>query len=171
LDNWEPKPIIQDNNLLACSKAHFDKVIDSLRGVAGIDFNQGLDARLLTDSHAQRLAELDLSFVRLAWDHTPNEGVVMQAIEMVRRAGIPKGKVRVYILIGYDDTPSDALYRLSELKDMRISTNVQRYQPLDALEKNTYIAPGWTGRELQRYSRYWNRQAWLSGVPFEEYVG
>ena len=28
LTDWEPKPIICDNNLLACSRRHFDLVID-----------------------------------------------------------------------------------------------------------------------------------------------
>jgi len=47
LKDWKVKPIICDNNLLACSDAHFDKVIDRLLAnkITGIDFNQGLDAR------------------------------------------------------------------------------------------------------------------------------
>ena len=44
-------------------------MIDKLKPLSGIDFNQGLDARLLTEYHAERLAELDLKMVRLAWDH------------------------------------------------------------------------------------------------------
>jgi len=171
LESWEPKPIVCDNNLLATSPKHFDKVINSLRGVQEIDFNQGLDARLLTNYHATRLAELDLAFVRLAWDQSAFEPIVMRAIEMIRGAGIPKNKIRVYVLIGYNDAPGDALYRLEKLKDMRISANVQRYQPLDTLVKNSCVHPNWTERELQRFSRYWNRQAWLSGVPFNEYIG
>src|SRR5512137_336971 len=60
LDDWDVKPIICDNNLLATSDQHFDKVIDRLleHRLKGIDFNQGLDARILTDHHAQRFAEL-----------------------------------------------------------------------------------------------------------------
>lgn len=171
LKGWESKPIICDNNLLACSTKHFDRVMDSLGGIKGVDFNQGLDARLLTDHHARGLAELDLAFVRLAWDQMAFEPIVMRAIETIRGVGIPKNKIRVYVLIGYNDAPDDALCRLEKLKDMRISANVQRYQPLDALVKNSYVHPSWTERELRRYSRYWNRQAWLSGVPFEEYEG
>ncbi|MBU2249138.1 MAG: hypothetical protein KKD77_20495, partial [Gammaproteobacteria bacterium] len=60
LENWDPKPIICDNNLLACSKAHFDRVIDRLKPIRGVDFNQGLDARLLTVHHVGRLKELAL---------------------------------------------------------------------------------------------------------------
>jgi hypothetical protein len=49
-EKWTPKKMICDNNLLAASKGHFDHVIDRLKeaNITGIDFNGGLDARLLT---------------------------------------------------------------------------------------------------------------------------
>jgi hypothetical protein len=56
LDDWPARPIVCDNNLLACSRAHFDRVVDRLKPLAGVDFNQGLDARLLTAYHAERPA-------------------------------------------------------------------------------------------------------------------
>lgn len=58
LDDWEDKPILIDNNLLASSRKHFDRVIDRLIKWGWADFNQGLDARLLTDYHAKRIAEI-----------------------------------------------------------------------------------------------------------------
>ena len=61
LDDWPTRPIVCDNNLLACSKKHFDSVIDRLKPLSGIDFNQGLDARLLTDYHADRKVFLGTS--------------------------------------------------------------------------------------------------------------
>ena len=171
MGSWEPKPIVCDNNLLACSRTHVNKVLDSLKGVEGVDFNQGLDARLLTKYHADRLAELDLKHVRLAWDHTGLESQVMSAIQILKNAGIPHSKMRIYVLFGFRDTPEDARYRFEILQKMRIWPAAQRYQPLDALVKNDYVneAAGWTEHELKRFSRYWNRQHWLAGVPFDEY--
>jgi len=171
LDTWESKPIICDNNLLACSRKHFDKVIDSVKGLREIDFNQGLDARLLTDYHANRLAELDLVILRLAWDHSALEALVTRALETLIGAGIPRNKVRIYVLMGYDDTPEDALYRFETLKAWGIWPNPQRYNPLDALKRDSYVAPSWTDRELRRMMRYWGRQAWLGGISYEEYIG
>ena len=43
LDDWPIRPIICDNNLLACSRVHFDDVIDKLKPLSWCDFNQGLD--------------------------------------------------------------------------------------------------------------------------------
>ena len=48
LDEWPVKPIVCDNNILAASRKHFDNVIDKLKSLKEVDFNQGLDARLLT---------------------------------------------------------------------------------------------------------------------------
>ncbi len=171
LADWTPKPIVCDNNLLAFSREHFDRVINGLKPLKGIDFNQGLDARLLTDYHAERLAELRMSVVRLAWDSVSDESHVMDAVGRLRTAGFFPRKIGVYVLIGFSDTPDDALYRLETLKRLGIRPNVMRYQPLTALRKNDYVAPGWTERELRRYSRYWNRLRWFEHIPFGEYQG
>lgn len=170
LDTWEPLPIICDNNLLGCSRRHFDKVIDSVKGLPNVDFNQGLDARFLTDYHASRLAELDC-MVRLAWDHVGLEPQVMTAIERLRCAKIPKHRIRVYVLIGFDDTPDDARYRLETLEAMGLMPNPMRFNPLDALQRDQYVGPAWTDRELSRYLRYWSNKRWFGSIPFDEFNG
>jgi hypothetical protein len=171
LDNWPIRPIICDNNLLACSRAHFDSVIDKLKRLPEIDFNQGLDARLLTKYHADRLAELPC-LVRLAWDSMAYERDFWRAYELLTSAGIPPNRIRVYVLIGYKDTPQDALYRLSEIWKAGSFPDPMRYQPLDALYKNSYVGENWTKRELARYARYWSRLFWFDvrfGISFEEF--
>ena len=66
LDDWPDLPIICDNNLMYSSISHFDKVCDRLEKHKWSDFNQGLDARLLNEYHAERLARLPNSIIRLA---------------------------------------------------------------------------------------------------------
>ena len=140
LQDWEPKPIVCDNNLLATSRKHFDRVVDRLKPIKGVDFNQGLDARLLTDHRAWRLAELDIHKVRLAWDHTRDEQPILDAIMRLRRAGITKRAIGVYVLVGFDDTPADALCRCETLKrKWGIDPRPMRYQPLDTMKKNSYV--------------------------------
>jgi len=169
LTDWEPKPIVCDNNLLAASRRQFDIIIDRLKPIKGVDFNQGLDARLLSDHHVGRLKELDLAFVRLSWDHVNIESRVMSALNRLIDGGIPKKLLRVYVLVGFRDTPDDALYRCQQLKDTGILPNVQRYQPLDCLVKNDYIDPAWSKEELGNFCRYWNRQVWLGHIPYKDY--
>lgn len=168
LDDWPVRPIVCDNNLLACSRAHFDRVIDRLKPLKGIDFNQGLDARLLTEYHASRLAELDCK-VRLAFDHVSTEPQFMAAFERLRKVKIPKSRIQTYVLVGYNDTPEDALYRLRLVRGLGIKPNPMRYNPLDALVRDAYVGPNWTDRELTRYVRYWANLRWFEAVPFEEF--
>jgi len=158
-----------DDNLLACSRRHFDRVVDSLKGIREVDFCQGLDATLLTPHHAQRLAELHLYRVRLAWDDIRLESKVMDAVDLLLHAGIPMYKIRVYVLVGFDDSPEDARYRCETLKKRGIRPNPMRYQPLDALRKNSYVAPGWTERQLRDFMRYWARQRWLEWFSQDSY--
>ncbi len=44
-----------------------------------------------------------------------------------------------------------------------------RFQPLDALAKNQYLAPGWAEKQMKDTVRYYSRLRWLEHVPFEEY--
>ncbi len=169
LGTWPVRPIVCDNNLLACSRRHFDRVVDSLKPVRAVDFNQGLDARLLTAYHAQRLAELDC-MVRLAWDDVRSESQVMDAIAALRAAGFPKHRIRCYVLLGYADTPDDARYRLESVAGMGIKPNPMRYNPLDALVRDQYVGEHWTDDLERQYMRYWANLRYTQAVPFDEWL-
>lgn len=172
LDDWEVKPIICDNNLLACSQSHFDKVIDRLiqARLTGVDFNQGLDARILTDHHAKRFAELPKdTIIRLAWDHIDTERLYLKTFDKLIEAGIRRNQIRTYVLIGYKDTPEDAIYRLQKIRDLGALPNPMRYQPLDTVRRNSYVDGNWTNELLTRYMRYWSNLKITGGFSFEEY--
>ena len=171
LKRWDPRPMVCDNNLLACSQVHFDRVIDRLKPVKQVDFNQGLDARCLTAYKAQRLLELDLKCLRLAWDSLSYERSFHRAFELLTKSGFPANKIHVYVLLGFEDTPEDALYRLETIRGLGAWPNPMRYQPLGAKVKNEYVAPDWSARELARFTRYWSRLTWLGHFPFSEYRG
>jgi len=145
-------------------------VIDKLKRLHSpfVDFNQGLDARRLTQHHADRLAELRPK-VRLAFDSVSYESSFMRAYEQLRKAKIPKANIGVYVLFGFQDTPEDALYRLQVVANLGVDPNPMRYQPLDTLEKNSYVDPSWTEAELTRYMRYWSRLRFFRAIPFEDF--
>jgi len=109
--------------------------------------------------------------VRLAFDSVSYESSFMRAYETLRQAGFPKARIRVYVLIGFQDTPEDALYRLRTVADLGIDPNPMRYQALDALERNSYVGPHWTHAELTRYMRYWANLRYMRSVPFEQWDG
>jgi pyruvate-formate lyase-activating enzyme len=169
LETWDRKPIVCDNNLLACSKSHFDKVVDSLKGLKQVDFNQGLDSRFLTPYHADRLAELDLSCLRLAWDNVKYEQSFMDAVAVLDKAGFKRDMIRTYVLIGFTDTPEDAHYRLETLREMGILPSVMRFHPLDSMYFHNYVGPHWTEEKLVRLCNYYSRIGYIGWVPFEDY--
>ena len=170
LDNWIPRPIVLDNNPLAASQRHFDTMIDRLKPITNVDFNQGLDARLLTARHAGRIAELDMAIVRLAWDRTADEPHFLRAFQFLRDAGFPAARIRAYVLIGFDDTPADALYRLQTILDLGARPNPMRYQPLTCLRRNQHVAPNWSDAELKRFMRYWANLRVTSHIPFHRFA-
>ena len=166
LKSFRPAPIMCDNNFLATSRYHQKIVVEELKRFSFVDFNQGLDARLFTLAIADRMGKLKLH-ARFAFDHIGMESVVADAIKLCRKRTTKK--VSVYVLIGYKDTPEDALYRMREVRKWKALPNPMRYQPLNAKKRNCYVDPNWTDRELKHMTRYWSRLKWLSPVPYEEY--
>ena len=169
LPTWKHAPVICDNNLLAASAAHFAKVIESLRAFRSCDFNQGLDARLFTPSHASMIASLRAPIVRFSLDYAAEEQAVADAIKTCSSAGLPVSNVRVNVLIGFNDTPADALSRCQAVVKLGAMPCPMRFQPLDALQRNAYVAPGWTAAELRKMTRYFWKSRFLKNVPYEDF--
>jgi len=167
LTNWKPAPLVCDNNLLAASHAHFRRVIDALRWLPFVDFNQGLEASLFTPWHAQQIARLRHPFVRFAFDSRADEAALVDALTIARRSGLKS--FGVYVLIGFKDTPDDARYRLDRVRQLGIRPNPMRYQPLNATKKNEYVSPKWTSQLLHDMMRYYSCLRWLEHIPFEKY--
>ena len=167
LASWRPAPIVCDNNLLAASRAHFERVIDSLLQFRATDFNQGLEAKLFTPWHADQIARLKKPMVRFALDHVNQAGAVEKAIGIARKAGLRN--FGVYVLVGHKDTPDDALGRLELVRSWDVWPNPMRFQPLDTQKKDSYVCPGWTDRELRRIVRYYSRLRWFEHIPFDDW--
>jgi hypothetical protein len=167
LDTWKPAPIVCDNNLLAATKSHIRKVVKSLRPFECVDFNQGLDAHLFRRFHAEEFAKLKNPMIRFAFDSVNDEGSVARAIKIAREAGLRN--FHVYVLIGFGDTPEDALYRLEKVREWGIRPNPMRFQPLDAVERNAYVGRHWSQGMLNDVVRYYSKLRWLEHIPFEEY--
>ena len=169
LKTWKLNPIVCDNNLVAASRKHFARVIESLRPFPFVDFNQGFEAGRFTPWHANEIAKLHHPKVRFAFDYAANEKSVADAIQTARSAGLRNRDLGVYVLLGWKDTPEDALYRLEKVREWGIRPNPMRYQPLDVYRRNDYVAPGWNERLLRDVMKYYSRLRWLEHLTFEEY--
>lgn len=169
LPTWEVKPVVCDNNLLAASRRHFDRVVDSLKPLPYVDFNQGLEAALFTNHHASRMAELKGVRVRFAMDSITDELPVIDAIVRARAHGLKD--ISVYVLIGFNDTQWDAKERLELVRTMGLWPNPMRFQPIGCAFKDSYVEQGWTDAALSNMMRYYSKLRWLDYIPFEDYKG
>ena len=162
LGDWPDLPILVDNNLLATSSGHFDRVMDRLERWEGVDFNQGIDSRLLTPTHAHRIGRLPRPYtVRLALDHDGYRDAWEQAYVLLRRAGVPNRFIRSYCLIGWKDTPTEAWKRCEWVEAHGAMPLPMWFHELTTMQRNVVTEAqeqlGWSGEERKRIMRwfYW----------------
>lgn len=88
-----------DNNVLACD--HGLEQIEEMGGQpVWVDFNQGLDARLITPEVARLLARLHwIRFVRMSCDTLSMLPVVIDAARNLVGAGIAPSRLWCYVLV------------------------------------------------------------------------
>lgn len=147
--------ILWDNNVLG--ESHWRGLFAELRELkVEVDFNQGLDARLVTEEVAQEIKTLNLPTIKFAYDFPGMRKGMERALHNLNRAGIVRKSHRFshiccYVLYNYRDTPEDLFERVRDLLAWGIAAYPMRYQPLNgeqALEKNSYISPNWTIEQL-----------------------
>ena len=158
LDEWPELPILCDNNILAASVGHFDRVCDRLEKWGWCDFNQGIDARLLTKYHAERFKRIGKPVLRLAFDSDNMKDEWMQAYEILRSVGIAKSRIRSYVLIGFNDNPDSAWRRCNFINALGIKPLPMWHHKLDQLQPNIVredqIKLGWTNAERKHIMRF-----------------
>ena len=90
--------VFMDNNVLACEWG-LEQIADMAGQNVRVDFNQGLDARLIDDHVAGMLARLKwIRFIRMSADTDAMLDVVLGAIDRLGKAGVKPYRVFVYVL-------------------------------------------------------------------------
>ena len=152
--------VFMDNNVLACP--HGIEQIKDMGGVGTvrIDFNQGLDARLITPEIAELLARVKwIRYIRMSCDTDAMLDVVLRAIERLGRCGVKSYRVFVYLLV--QDVES-AEKRALALRDIGACAFAQPYRDFTS---NTEPPT-----ELKRFARWVNHKAIFKTVDrFKDY--
>ena len=91
--------VFMDNNVLACPWGLLE--IEDMGGKdVRVDFNQGLDARLITDDVAKLLSRLKwIRFIRMSADTDTMLDKVLTAIDRLGKYGVKPYRVFVYVLV------------------------------------------------------------------------
>ena len=146
------KVVLWDNNILGVP--NWRDVVAELKELnLEVDFNQGLDARLIDDEVAQELGGLRLRPVRMAYDIPSEKKALERAIPALHRAGFRRRTIHVYTLFNFTDTPQDFLNRVIDLLSWGVVCFPMRYEPLNSLVKNKYVSPHWTAQQVEMVAR------------------
>jgi len=128
-DIWDgkcKKVTLLDNNILAAPE-HFKIICTQIRKEnIKVDFNQGLDIRLLTPELADVLNSTPTADLRFAFDSPSLESIVRTKIAMLRQHS--KKRPFVYVLVGFDTTFEEDLHRLNVLKELGCRAYVMRHE-------------------------------------------
>lgn len=142
--------VLLDNNVLACEWG-----LDQIDQIARVrektwDFNQGMDARLITPEIAKLLSRVRWTrFVRVSCDTAQMLPVVEQAAAYLKEAGVAKSRLFTYALIR---DVEEAEIRIKKLLDLGFEVFAQPYRDFDGGEptqKQKDLAR-WCNRHIYR---------------------
>lgn len=140
--------VLMDNNVLAhpFGLRQIEKII---KLKCRVDFNQGLDSRLVTDEIAQMLTKVKwIRYMRFACDHISQVDPLVKTLEMLNKYGFKNRNVFVYTLIK-DIEESEK--RVSILKKLGVNPFAQPFRDFNNNTESTH--------EQKRFARYVNHKA------------
>ena len=121
--NGQKKIVLCDPNILAC-KDHMELLEQLAESGAKVNFNQGLDIRLVTDKNLEVLKRIKLDSIHFAFDRWQDKDLIEPKLRMfAEKTGFNrnKGKVMVYILTNFDTTIEQDLYRIQLCRELNFS--------------------------------------------------
>ncbi|MFI3228342.1 MAG: hypothetical protein R3Y09_13205 [Clostridia bacterium] len=142
-----------------------------------IDFNQGIEGKLVTDEKMAKLSETNIYPLRIAFDHWSLKDTYVKAIKSAANNGIKS--LSNYMLYNYMDKPEDLYNRmritvdLCEEFDISIYSFPMKYHPINDPEyfKNRdYIGKYWNRKFIRAIQAVLNSTKGKigKGVPFFE---
>lgn len=158
--NGQKNIILCDPNLLAC-RDHMDLLKQLADSGAKVDFNQGLDARLLTVENIEAIKRVKIKEIHFAWDLMKNSKKIIKGLNLWKRYGKKTEHGwwgTVYVLTNFNTTMAENLYRVYTLKKMGFYPYIMVYDKPHAPQEVL---------DLQRWCN--NRFIFKSCPRFEDY--
>ena len=101
----------------------------------------GYDARLITEDQAEALAKTKWDGqIHVAWDCMKDEGAVLKGIKILLAAGIRARTISCYVLIGYDTTEGEDIYRIRMLRRLGVLPFVMPYDKKKLIRRKPHAA-------------------------------
>ena len=150
---------LMDNNILALPEYAAEQFAKMAKMGLKVDFNQGLDARLIDEGMAKRLAALKWwAPIRLACDNQAQMPHIEKAVRLLREAGAKPVKYSCYMLVtDVEEAEQRALF----LKSLGLSPFAQPYR-----EPGTTKLPA---LELRRFANWVNIPKAFNSCSWKEF--
>lgn len=159
---WDGQKNIElmDPNTLACPD-HMELLGQLEQSGAWVNINQGADARLLTEKNIEALNRIKLKMIHFAWDRMQQTEQVLKGLDLYKRIGsLPERRRRVYVLVNFDTSMEENLFRIYTLRGMEYDPYVMIYDKPHA------------SKEIKRLQRWVNnKRIWRTCERFEDYTG
>lgn len=163
--NLNPKGkwiMLLDNNFFACKE--WRENLNILKSYnQPVDFNQGIDLRILTEEMAEAINKLKIKTIHCAWDNYEDKEFVLKGLQLLTRYVKPY-KITCYVLVGFSNksiTKHD-LERVITLKELGVNPFAMGYQDFN---NPNYTVP----REVKDFCRWVNHKATFKTVKWEDY--
>lgn len=158
--NGQKNIVLCDPNILAC-REHMDLLGQLADSKAYVDINQGIDARMLTEENIEALRKVKLKEIHFAWDLMEQSENVVRGLQMWKELNGKKHNGyygMVYVLVNFNTTMDENLYRIYTLRDMGYNPYVMVYDKPNA------------PKEIKRLQRWCNNMFVFKSCPrFEDY--
>jgi len=141
-----PGWIVQDNNLLACSRDHQEKVFEMLKTQKGINFSGGLDGDFLEQWHVDQFKKMSIKEMWVACDHQKDLKRLERVSDLL--SDFSQNKKRCYVLIGFDRKEEE--HRLNKIFELGFLPFAQLYQGIKRVEYDY---------QWRSFARTWSRPA------------
>ncbi len=124
-DPWPRELLLLDNDFFGQENWR-DRITEIREGRFKVSFNQGINARFLTDEAAEAIASIDYrddsmqtKRIYTAWDNRKDEERLMAGLNRLVKYGVKPDHIMVYMLIGYwpGETAEDRDYRRKRLRE------------------------------------------------------
>ncbi len=124
-DPWPRELLLLDNDFFGQENWR-GRITEIREGKFKVSFNQGINARFLTDEAAEAIASIDyrddsmtVKRIYTAWDNLKDEHRLFAGLDRLVKYGVKPHQIMVYVLIGYwpGETTQDRLYRIEKLLD------------------------------------------------------
>lgn len=116
-----------DPNILACPEAE-DLLGQLAESKAMVNIDQGLDARLLTESKIELIRKIRMKYYHFAWDNPKDEEKIVPKLKMFVDIVKPyKKNIVVYCLVNFSSTLDEDFHRIYALREIGVSPYIMIY--------------------------------------------